>query len=636
MAGMNVRDDYLNKIEKPKPSGRDLAYRAVAAVLGGPVDLTAMVMKPFGYSEEKPVLGSEWIGQKMENVGLVSEARDPMKEFMASLLVPGGGIEAVPALAGKGMAMLPAAMGVVKAKGGNWLTGSVEDALKPLKKGRLAFHDQPLTQENLTALETDIATHPARPGSALERIGNTELADTRRKVALNAWVEGPLTKYVKTRMASPDDEIRKLADQGVLHFDPVAWPGDAQASRNTARKINTNNVGTIGETNLGRSWEDVADANLVTNPASIYQNFGSSNLGEEWVNKLDPNTPFHGLRPQSNLNDLGFRHLTDELSNALNPESGLPRALQLSPDQMKSLSVEKAVRRVADINKWRANQMAEANKAIAFDEKTAPIFKEYQTVPGHGNGQPNEKGLHWREIKAPELPAATAEPLPYGAAGDTAAPAKRQANEALKKQLAYEGDTMGHCVGGYCDAVSSGESQVYTLRDKAGKPHVTIEVKPGVYKGEKLIPFSEVTPELRAAYEAKKGWALPNYSDPENILFSVDSLNPVRTADTVDKIEQIKGAKNSAPKDEYVPFIQDFIRNGNFSDVGDLANAQMHQMPDGSLYTTKELESALDAISGSPETRDGLTVEWLVDRIGVDGNKWWPRVKQYMDSLKDQ
>ena len=161
MAGMNVRSDVLNQIEKPKPSGRDLAYRAVAAVFGGPVDLTAMVMKPFGYGEEKPVLGSEWIGQQMQNVGLVSEARDPMQEFMASLLVPGGGIEAALPLAAKGVAAAGGALGglyamhkmagpvdkasslarmgeatrqsgVIKGKGGNWLTGSVEDALKPL------------------------------------------------------------------------------------------------------------------------------------------------------------------------------------------------------------------------------------------------------------------------------------------------------------------------------------------------------------------------------------------------------------------------------------------------------------------------------------------------------------------------
>lgn len=544
MAGMNVRDDVLNQIPKPKPSGRDLAYRAVAAVFGGPVDLTAMVMKPFGYGVEKPVLGSEWIGQKMENVGLVSEARDPMQEFMASLLVPGGGIEAVPAMAGKGMAMLPAAMGVVKAKGGNWLTGSVEDALKPLKDVRGAY-----------------------PTERIAELPETLRPAAMRSNALNTWIEGPLTKYVKTRMASPGDEIRKLADQGVLHADPVAWPGDADRVRDTARSKGYQ-AGVLSPAgSLGRSWEDVADANLDigTNP-----NF--------------PEESLYGLRPQGNLNNLGFRHLTDELSNALNPESGLPRALQLTPDQMKNLSVEKAVRRVADINKWRANQMAEANKAIAFDEKTAPTFKEYQTVPGYGNGQPNEKGLHWREIKPPEVkgPEDLSEDgakhyqrgLASGASPEDAFNdvARSSQKQLLERQLAYEGDTMGHCVGGYCDAVLSGESQVYTLRDKAGKPHVTIEVKQDYPSDPADIAavYQELYGQRLNPKSGKYQETLMNFMDTEDYYNYLQSLPPPPM-----RIEQIKGAKNSAPKDEYVPFIQDFIRSGKFSDVGDLQNARL-------------------------------------------------------------
>lgn len=553
MAGMNVRDDILNKIEKPKPSGRDLAYRAVAAVFGGPVDLTTMVMRPFGYDVEKPVLGSEWIGQQLQDVGLVSEARDPLQEFMASLLVPGGGIEAVPALASKGMAMaIPAVAGVIKGKGGNWLTGDVEKALKPLTKfvrTRQEIDDMGIAHPPLTD----------------EQWAQMQKVQEVQDIPLNAWVKGPLTKYVKTRMASPDDEIRRLADQGVSHVSPDDLAGGSLIHPTGE------DYSKLGVSDLGKSWENASDNAIYPQLAG---NIPSTSMEEPWLTAIkvdDPATPIYRLSHPGAVQTgdiLGFRHLTDELSNALNPESGLPRALQLTPDQMKNLSVEKAVRRVADINKWRANQMAEANKAIAFDEKTAPVFKEYQTVPGYGGGQPNEKGLHWREIKA---------------VGDKA---------ALKKQLSYEGDTMGHCVGGYCDAVLAGESRVYTLRDKAGKPHVTIEVAPG-------------------------------------------ATHPATPADGLPTIVQIKGAKNSAPKDEYVPFIQDFIRNGNFLDVGDIANAQMRQMPDGSFYTTKELEAVLDAMSASPETRAKTSLNWLMKEVEKSPEAW-ARIKPFLDSLKDQ
>ena len=38
------------------------------------------------------------------------------------------------------------------------------------------------------------------------------------------------------------------------------------------------------------------------------------------------------------------------------------------------------------------------------------------------------------------------------------------------------------------------------------------------------------------------------------------------------KIVQIKGKGNAKPKEEYLPFVQDFVRGGEWSDVGDLKN----------------------------------------------------------------
>lgn len=101
-------------------SGKDLAYRALASAIGGPVDLATMAMRPFGYKVEKPVLGSEWIGQKMQDTGLLSEARDPLKEFAASVMVPSP--SGASALLTKGAALLPAVTGMTKA-------GKIEDVL---------------------------------------------------------------------------------------------------------------------------------------------------------------------------------------------------------------------------------------------------------------------------------------------------------------------------------------------------------------------------------------------------------------------------------------------------------------------------------------------------------------------------
>ena len=73
-----------------EPSVKDLAYRTAASVFGGPVDLATMVMRPFGYKtpDEKVFGSSEYIGKKLEDVGLVSSARAPITEFLTSMAVP--------------------------------------------------------------------------------------------------------------------------------------------------------------------------------------------------------------------------------------------------------------------------------------------------------------------------------------------------------------------------------------------------------------------------------------------------------------------------------------------------------------------------------------------------------------------
>ena len=41
-----------------------------------------------------------------------------------------------------------------------------------------------------------------------------------------------------------------------------------------------------------------------------------------------------------------------------------------------------------------------------------------------------------------------------------------------------EGNAMGHCVGGYGQAIESGQTLIYSLRDKGNNPHTTIEIEP--------------------------------------------------------------------------------------------------------------------------------------------------------------
>jgi hypothetical protein len=69
----------------------DAANRGgVAGTLGAPVDIATMAMRPFGYNVEKPVMGSEWLGQKMQDAGMVSPERNAIAELLSSVVVPSG------------------------------------------------------------------------------------------------------------------------------------------------------------------------------------------------------------------------------------------------------------------------------------------------------------------------------------------------------------------------------------------------------------------------------------------------------------------------------------------------------------------------------------------------------------------
>ena len=324
--------------------------------------------------------------------------------------------------------------------------------------------------------------------------------------------------------------------------------------------------------------------------------------------------------------DLGFPHLIDELSNALNPASGLPRNLQLTPEAVKNMSMEKAVRLVSDINAHRAAQKIEANRKLA---EQASIVREY--------AENNPRGLRWVELKAGDLPEGwkVAEK-----AGNTNYPYQdpegiwRTAQEAphvaaLADQLKYEGDTMGHCVGGYCDDVLSGRSRIFSLRDAKGEPHVTVEVRP---PSEKLPnpPDDVYAMASKQAEEAQKSFANSAYAPSwgELVYDSPAYREWLAGYKPPPSIAQIKGKQNRAPNPEYLPFVQDFVRNsplgGQWGDVGDLHNTGLQRagwskevleqlknygIPAPEYGTIEEINAALNALNKAKGFAHGGSVQ---------------------------
>jgi len=65
----------------------------------------------------------------------------------------------------------------------------------------------------------------------------------------------------------------------------------------------------------------------------------------------------------------------------------------------------------------------------------------------------------------------------------------------------------------------------------------------------------------------------------------MESVLAGMTNDFPPSITQIKGKSNRAPNEQYLPYVQDFVKSGNWSDVGDLGNT--------GLYSAKDVQNIM-------------------------------------------
>ena len=168
--------------------------------------------------------------------------------------------------------------------------------------------------------------------------------------------------------------------------------------------------------------------------------------------------------------------------------------------------------------------------------------------------------------------------------------------QMLEDALKYEGETMGHCVGGYCPDVLEGRSRIYSLRDAKGEPHVTVEVEPNQnpypVSGEAFAMLPQATKAQYGQYVREWRQRNPNI---ENLTdeHTTQALKEAGVPPQPDRIVQIKGKGNAKPKDNYLPFVQDFVRSGDWSDVGDFRNTGLEWQASGpkGIFDPKEIKT---------------------------------------------
>ena len=127
--------------------------------------------------------------------------------------------------------------------------------------------------------------------------------------------------------------------------------------------------------------------------------------------------------------------------------------------------------------------------------------------------------------------------------------------------LDFESEYMGHCVGsgGYDNGVADGTTQIYSIRDERGEPHVTFEVRGN-------------------------------------------------------SIKQVKGKQNKRPVAKYMPAVQAFVRANNFDIDGDIKNTRLIKQ-DGKYYDIFHLPRGF-VVHGSLDLSD-MDLTMLPDMSNV-------------------
>jgi len=322
-----------------------------------------------------------------------------------------------------------------------------------------------------------------------------------------------------------------------------------------------------------------------------------------WVSKLEPQEPVYGVYP----NYVDLEHVIDVLEADL-------KAGRIKPEQLNKVSMDQAVARTIEHETDKARKLAEEATNL---QKHFPVHKEYP------------EGYKWIELKMPsgatELPPGyRAEPYKgkfsegvqildqYGkqvSAGDNFEDALKNLNLGqLERALADEGKRMGHCVGQYCDDVASGETRIFSLRDRRGTPHATIEVK-------SMSP-EDMYYKLPERDRVGIGLIAQRIADEQGIGYyeALDKYIKENVPSGGERVLQIKGKGNKEVAEKYWPYAQDFVRSGDYQEVNDLVNAGLNWKL-SNLFDPEQVEKLKAAGYETPKFLNDQERNNLIERL---------------------
>jgi len=452
-------------------------------------------------------------------------------------------------------APLDSTMFAVKEKGGNWKAGrrdpdvENEDYWSPEKyvnrvKTAARLHPQRI-QSNMESDLEHIDKLKSFGGNE-QRLEELEyrVNQDRRDLAINDWLDTKMVNYIKNEMGTPEDSVMGLAKRGILHL-PIEQGGrtyEADVDFLMDRRAEFGYpVSDYGDPSLESTWALASEMSLDRMTLGEYKDRYPKDV-DPWMEKAPDDTIINMMPRRMGVNKLGIEHIIDRMKDMSNPDlSGeIPDKFNIDYRDYRKMSVPQMIERVSEFDTWRLNSIAKANAALANNAATTTV-KEY------------DNGNKWVQIGVNE----------------------QTTDKDVETALGYEGDTMGHCVGGYCNDVINGVTRIFSLRDKKGQPHVTIEMV-------KETPFDERAEEFDRIRQEFYDQHWEAIHDGEMTQTDLDMLadRAAKMAQQNDDrgewvIQQVKGKGNAKPSEKYIPMVQDFIIENKYNVVGDLHHTDL-------------------------------------------------------------
>ena len=528
-------------------------------LVGAPVDIATMAMRPFGYNVEAPVGGSDWLKKQALEAGIrqapPTDPRDlgfyTMGELGAGLVNPG------PIAAKVGQATEKAVTTGGKAVAREMLRGmegqgvlapvSPQDAImyavKP-KGGRFVGH------ETSNGQFVDSVDELIQSGELMPETRSELKIPMQSRKALNDWMQTKLARYIRSDMATENDQFVKATDQGKkLHLheniDERLAPMDVGHTRvmeGFPRKG-------FAKTELGQKVEAQIDSSIFPQTVGSMESY---ELHPTARKLLDTDPESRVYQPGYNLSErMQFPKMMEGMEDMLSTDKNfkaygefstpIPQEYQLTPEKLQGLSPVDASEKVALFNQWRDKERQV--QAAKYLDKYGNTYKKY------------DNGRKW--IAMDDL-----------------------AEEPRQAELVQQAG----CLGGWCTKDESfamengsGDNRLHILFDEKAVPRVQLTVTkttPTAYDFIEHMDYDQI-----ANFQNKHGNL--NYLPEEQIQATPEYQAWARAQDNSERITEIKGQFNARDlvKDpnsyKYLKEVQDFVKSKDWGAVANLDGINM-------------------------------------------------------------